>query len=198
MEISYHVFDTKKHGQTGENSSVICLAFILSQNIVHFFFYFCLVNKWGLSKLETAYYKMVKGIIGLRRIFSYLEIKEDNPLHLQCLTANVLHHNSLKLLTLWRVVLGFSVSVIFLFWFRTEKRRFFRFGVCCGLRLLLYFAPGFQFSAKTESGFWICYSMQFGVFPVSLRKLCAGFDQNSLRSCGLLFSIAIGTVVAIY
>lgn len=62
MEISYLtlVFDTKKYGQTGENSSVICLVFSLSQNIVDFFFYLCLVNKWGLSKLETAYYKMVK------------------------------------------------------------------------------------------------------------------------------------------
>jgi len=57
MEISYLtlVFDTKKHGQTGENSSVICLVFSLSQNIVDFFFYLCIVNKWGLSKLETAY-----------------------------------------------------------------------------------------------------------------------------------------------
>ena len=45
MEISYLtlVFDTKKHGQTGENSSVICLVFSLSQNIVDFFFIFVLL-----------------------------------------------------------------------------------------------------------------------------------------------------------
>lgn len=70
-----------------------------------------------MGLLETAYYKMDKGIIRLSRIFSYLEIKEDNSLHFQILTANFSHH-SLKLLTLWRRVLGFSrfdfaVSAIF-------------------------------------------------------------------------------------
>ena len=41
----------------------------------------------------------------------------------------------------------------YLFLVSTKKRRFFRFGVCCGLRLLLYFDLGFQFSAKIKSGF---------------------------------------------
>ena len=61
-----------------------------------------------------------------------------------------------------------------------------------------------RFSAKIKSGFRICNSMQFGVFLVSLQKICAstpstactsslillavfGFHRNLLRSCGFLF-----------
>ena len=119
-------------------------------------------------------------------MFSYLENKEDNPLHFQCLTANVLHHDSLKLLTSWKVVLGFSVSVI-VFGFPTKKRRFFCFGVYFGLRLLLYFAPGFQFAAKIKSAIrcsLVFFQFLFGNYAPVLIKIH--------------YDLAIGRVVAVY
>ena len=73
----------------------------------------------------------------------------------------------------------------------------------CGLRFLFYFALGFRFSAKIKSCFRNGYSIRFGVFPVSLRKICAsttssactsslislplfGFDRSVFRFCGFL------------
>ena len=142
---------------------------------------------------------MDKGIIRLSRMFSYLEIKEDNSLHFQILTANFSHH-SLKLLTLWRGELGFSILR-----FRPFFTSVFRFW--CPLRFLFYYAIGFRFSAKIKSGFQISYSMRFGFFPVYFRKICAsatstscnsclillqvfGFDRNLFRFCGFLILFA--------
>ena len=45
------------------------------------------------------------------------------------------------------------------------------------------------FSAKIKSGFWICYSMQFGVFPVSLRKICASTTSIARTSSLILPSV---------
>ena len=86
-------------------------------------------------------------------MFSYLEIKEDNPLHFQCLTANVLHHNSLKLLTLWRVVLGFSVSVIFFFLVSYRKTSLFPFWRLLRFAASPLFRSRFSVFGKNKIGF---------------------------------------------
>ena len=103
-------------------------------------------------------------------------------------------------------IFGFAVSAIFAIGFPVfvpKKLRNFGFGGYCGLRFLFYFALGFRFSGKITTGFRICYSMLFGVFPVSLRKICAsttsttwasprilfavfGFDRTLFRFCGFL------------
>ena len=95
-----------------------------------------------------------------------------------------------------RRIYGFAVSAIFEIGFSVLVS----VAVCgsCSISSLR-----FRFSAKTRSSFRICHSMQFGVFPVSLRKICAsttgitctsylvslevfGFDRNLFRFCGFL------------
>ena len=70
-----------------------------------------------------------------------------------------------------------------------------------------YFALAFRFSAKIKLGFRICSSMGFGVFPLSLRKICtsttstaytsslillalSAFDRSLFRFCGFLLLFA--------
>ena len=63
-------------------------------------------------------------------------------------------------------IFGFSILAIFrsVFRFLYQKTSFFRFWWLLRLRRFLFsFNLGFQFSAKIKSGFWICYSTQFGV-----------------------------------
>ena len=55
--------------------------------------------------------------------------------------------------------------------FRPFLRSVFRFR--CLLRSAVPVPFRCRFSTKIRSSFRICYSMQFGVFPVSLRKICA-------------------------
>ena len=129
-------------------------------------------------------------------MFPYLEIKEDNPLHFQCLTANVSHHDSLRLLTLGRVVLGFSVSAILLHSY--QKTSPFRFGCLLRFADSALFRSRFSVFGKNEIGF---LDLQLDAHAVwcfsgfSSETICASFDQNSLRFCGLLFLIIICTVL---
>ena len=59
------------------------------------------------------------------------------------------------------MIFGFSVFV----------PKNFGFGDYCDFVVSVLFRS--RFSAKIKSGFRICFWMQFGVFPVSLRKTCA-------------------------
>ena len=97
-------------------------------------------------------------------------------------------------------IFGFAVSANYLdrfFGFCTKKLWFFGFGDYYGWWFL------FSVFGKNKIEFSICHSMQFGVVPVSLRKMCAsatstactsslillsvfGFDRNSFRFGGFL------------
>lgn len=85
----------------------------------------------------------------------------------------------------------------------------FGFGVCCALQFLSYFAHSFQFLAKTKSGFRICYSTLFGIFPLSLCTsttstacksslillMVFSFDQNLSQFCGFLLFFVFSNIL---
>ena len=101
-------------------------------------------------------------------------------------------------------VLGFRPFCRSVFRFLYKKKlRFLGFDDYSFLHFLSYFALGFQFSVfgKYKLGFSdLLFDAQFGVFPVSLWKICAsttsptcppsrillalfGFDRNLFRFC---------------
>ena len=93
--------------------------------------------------------------------------------------------------------LGFSVSTIF--GLCTKIRQFFGFGFWfCYISLSV-----FGFRQNIKSDFRIYHSMRFiGVFPVSLRKICASTASTACASSlillavfGFRFSIIICTVL---
>lgn len=63
-------------------------------------------------------------------------------------------------------------------------------GAALGLQFLLSVFHS-RFSAKSKSGFWICYSMRFDIFPVYFRKMCASTTSTAHTSSQILFSVLI-------
>ena len=72
-------------------------------------------------------------------------------------------------------LIGFSVCV--------KRRRFFGFGVQCGLRIFRFLASGFRFFGfGTQCGFWFSFFFLFG--PIWVYSFVCGF-----RFWPILFAI---------
>ena len=83
--------------------------------------------------------------------------------------------------------MGFSVSRAGPLFGSVFAPKDFGFSVfeTCGLRFLFYFTLGF--SAKIKSGFLIFHLMRFGVFPVSLWKICVSRTSTAYTSSLIQF-----------
>ena len=83
--------------------------------------------------------------------------------------------------------MGFSVSRVGPFFRSVFAPKNFGFSVfeTCGLRFLFHFILGF--SAKIKSGFLIFHLMRFGVFPVSLWKICVSTTSTAYTSSFIQF-----------
>ena len=96
------------------------------------------------------------------------------------LKEGALRFSVLRFRSFFRSVFRFLYQKTSVFWF------------WCLLQFLFYFALGFRSPAKIQSGFRICYSMHFGVFPVSLRKICASTTSTACTLTSLILLSVFG------